>query len=186
MANTNAPLGLKALRLAGGGAVPPMEEMRIATTNTTAIFFGDIVKVVADGTIEDSDAGDTLNVGVFQGCRYVNSAGEQKFSRYWTGEASATDIVAYVHRDPKIIYEAQADTFALTAEGAHADHVAGSGSTTTGNSAMYIEGSSLGTDKGFKILRLVPRADNAVGAYAKVEVMFAEHVDMAITTGVNA
>ena len=62
------------------------------------------------------------------------------------------------------------------------DWNAGTGSTTTGLSGAYIDsGSTFATTaKSLRMERIVPRDDNAYGAYVKVECSFAEH---ALLTG---
>ena len=63
---------------------------------------------------------------------------------------------------------------------------AGTGSTTTGNSGAYASNSTKGTTNGqLRIERLVPRVDNAYGAYAKAEVSWAEHALKGVVAGVG-
>jgi hypothetical protein len=186
MANENTPFGLRPLRLETGGT-PPVEEMSMAADYSTAIYYGYPVQMTGTGTnIAVAEAGNVNNIGVFVGCRYVDSDGKQQFSRYWTGESNCTDIVAYVVRAPQTIYECQCDTLAAADIGNLADWDTPAGSTATGNANMNVVGSSVaGTGKSLKLLRLVPRADNAYGAYAKAEVMFVEHEIQQSVSGVG-
>ena len=53
--------------------------------------------------------------GVFMGCQYVEN-GEQKFSRYWPGGTSATDVKFFVITDPDQTYYIQASLSLSAAE----------------------------------------------------------------------
>ena len=82
--------------------------------------------------------------------------------------------------DPFVIYEIQEDSAgnSITAAmvGMSTDIVVGTGSTTTGKSAMELDSSDTATPAGqCKILRLVNREDNELGNYAKWEVTIIEH-----------
>jgi len=175
MANTNGPRGLKAVRKLGGGNIS-LTEYSIATT-TAVIYSGDKVKLTGTGNgIAKADETDELNIGVFAGCRYIAADGSVKFSAYWPGSVSATNAVALVYDDPTIVFEVQGDTVNEADIGLLADVHAGTGSATTGMSGSYIIASAGATSgKNFQIIRLVPRPNNAYGAYAKVEGIFVEH-----------
>ena len=61
--------------------------------------------------------------------------------------------------------------------GANCDVLAGSGSTSTGTSAHEIDRSTVTTSTAqLRLLRLVPRENNAHGDYAKWELLINEHV----------
>ena len=72
------PYGFKPVnRIDGLPYAGAIQQIRIASTYNTAIFFGDTVKIVAGGSIELSGATTTGTiVGVFMGCQYVNSQGQ--------------------------------------------------------------------------------------------------------------
>jgi hypothetical protein len=191
MANSNAPFGLRPLRHRTGANFVA-NQYAIASAYDTDIFMGDVVELVStSNNIEKPAAGNVDNLGVFAGCRYVNSSGKPVWGRYWPADTVASDIEAYVWDDPWIIFEAQADTLAVTDIGALADINLGTGVAATGISGAYIDvGAGTGTTgKTFRIERLSRGTDqdqnNAVGAYAKVEVTFAEHVRMNVVSGVG-
>jgi len=187
MANVNGPNGFKPVRLLGGGADIRTTEYSIASAYGTNIFFGDPVQMTGTGkNIALAEAGNVDNIGVFAGCRYVNSQGKQIFSKHWPASTTATNIVALVWDNPDIVFEAQTDTVAAADIGTLADWAAGTGSTATGMSGAYLAASTGGTtDKSMRILRLVNRADNEYGAYARVECMFIEHVLKGVVAGVG-
>lgn len=186
MANTNAPLGLRPIRHMTGGSIRA-NEYSIASAYASNIFYGHPVEMTGTGkNIQIAAAANADNIGVFAGCRYVDSSGDQQFSRYWPASTTATEIVALVYDDPDIVFETQCDTLAEADIGNQMDWNAGTGSTSTGNSGAYADESTKATTgKSLRILGLVPRPDNAYGAYAKAEVVFAEHALKGVVAGVG-
>ena len=175
MANTDAPQGFTALRHLSGGTPVRNESYTIASGYNTNTFTGDAVKLVASGTIEKAAAGDRI-LGVFAGCEYTDAAGNPVFAKYWPADTVATDIKAYVYDDPNTVFEVQsAGTAVETNIGNLADHVTGTGSTSTGRSGAELSG-TMGTGAaGFRIIGIVNRPDNSYGANANLEVMVYEH-----------
>ena len=109
-----------------------------------------------------------------------------QFSHYWPGVSDGkTDIKAYVIDDPDVVFEMQADSCAESEVGLLCDWNAGTGSTLTGTSGAYaVVGSTSATTGGsLRVMRLIERPDNEYGAYAKIEVMFAEHAYLSIAAG---
>lgn len=177
MANTNAPQGFKPTRHLGGGVIRAAEYL-INTSGTTGfndnIGSGDPVILNADGTLEIAAAGGNI-FGIFNGCQYLASDGSVQFSRNWvasTAVKTGSEIKAYVYTDPMIAYEIQANTAASTDVGAVVDFIVGTPNATTGQSTTYADVSDT-TGGQLRVLRLVPRPDNAWGAYAKLEVQIA-------------
>ena len=82
-----------------------------------------------------------------------------------------------MYDDPYIVYKVQSDgSPAQTNIGNCADVVAGTGSTTTGQSAFELN-SSMGTGAAScKIIGLYESPENAFGANAVVEVLINEHI----------
>jgi len=185
MANVNGPRGFIPVRRLGGGEIQT-NAYSIASEYSTSIFTGQVVEMTGTGTnIASAAAGNADNIGVFAGCQFTKSTGEVVFSDYWPASTAVTDVIAYVWDDPKIVFEVQTDTLAEADVGTVADHVVGSGSVVTGQAASYVDVTNGGTSgKTFRILRLVDRPDNAYGAYAKAEVVFAEHALGAALTGI--
>jgi hypothetical protein len=186
MANTNGPFGFRPVRRLDGGGDIRTTEYSIASTYNTAIYTGDPVQMTGTGrNIELSEAGNVDNIGVFAGVRFVNAAGEQKFSKFWTAGTTGTDIVALVWDDPNIVFECQFDTLAAGDIGELTDWNAGTGSAATGQSGAYCEAAGATSGESMRILRLVNRPDNEYGAYAKAEVCFIEHVLKGVIAGVG-
>jgi hypothetical protein len=186
MANVNSPFGLRAVRHQTGGVIR-LTQYTIASGYNTSIFSGDVVEMTGTGkNIAKAAAANADNLGVFAGVMYVDAQGNQVFSRYWPANTTATDIRALVYDDPNIVFEVQADTIAEADIGKLADWHVGTGSAITGVSGLYLNESTLAdTNASLKIIGLVPRVDNAYGAYAKLEVIFAEHVMARVVAGVG-
>lgn len=186
MANTDGAFGLRPLRREGGGPLV-LEEMSIGSTLAENIFTGDVLIATGTGTNVSLAVGAVEEiVGVFAGCRYVDSSGNQVFSRYWPTGTTATDIVALVYRDPYIIYEAQCDTLAAADVNLLMDYDDGAGSATTGISGREVVASAgASTGQQLRCLRLSPTPGNAYGAYAKAEFMFAENAIKGVVSGVG-
>lgn len=175
------PWGFRPYRHMSGG-VMRATEYPINAAYSTKIHTGAPVKLVS-GYINLAATGDTM-VGVFGGVSYRNAAGEVKFSRYWTGEASATDIKAFVWDDPDILFSVEDDgvgDYLTQADvGATGDHIAGTANDVTGISGAMLDTSTVGTDAGFRIVELVPRVGNAFGTgngqKCEVAVLINEHL----------
>ena len=123
------------------------------------------------------------------GCQYVEN-GEQKFSRWWNGSTSATDIKFFVITNPDQTYYIQASLTVSAAEIAIVKNynvtvssTASSGNTTTGQSSYYLDGAS-GTEATAAV-RVIGRAkypdEGSNDAYPIVEVWINQHRDRYVT-----
>ena len=176
MANVDSPFGFVPSRHMSGS---PIRTNKYTITSGLAenIFNGDLVILTTDGVITPHTATETNNLGVFAGVSYTASDGSYKFSEYWPSGTTGTNIIAYVYDDPYIVYKVQSDgSPAQTDLGACADVVAGTGSTTTGQSAFELN-SSMGTGTATcKLIGLYESPENAFGANAVMEVLINEHI----------
>lgn len=186
MANVNSPFGLKPVRTMGGGAVT-MNEYTIASAYGTDIFTGDVVEMTGTGrNIGKSAAANADNIGRFCGVSYDNAQGKRIFSQYWPASTVATNVKALVVDDPDVIFEVQCDTLNQADVGLLADWNVGTGSTLTGQSGLYaVASAGATTNQSLRLLRLVDRADNEYGQYAKAEVVIIEHVLKGVVAGVG-
>ena len=157
MANTNAPFGL---RFVGYKGSPPtnsaIRERRngILSTNTTAIYTGDLIKKSADGYLYQWTSGSSayLVQGVFAGCRYASSSQQTTVpQKYWPGTDAASGSILAQYEEaslaPSGLYVIQTDStgVALADIGMNFDIVVGSGSTLTGRSGSYLDVASITT-----------------------------------------
>lgn len=170
MANLDGPFGLVPYKSLHGGPVTPANEYAIASGYSSNIFTGDPVKLVAGGGIEVAAAGDAGITGVFAGVEYTDTDGNVVFKKYWpasTATLNSEDAKASVYDDPDLLYLVQADDdgTALTKAdiGQNADLLAGTGSTTFGQSRYELDQSTKGTSAALqvRIMGLHTSPDNA-------------------------
>ena len=177
MANLDAPAGAKPFRHLSGGMIRA-SEYKIASGTSSNIFTGDFVKLLATGYIDVASAGNRI-LGVFAGVKYTASDGEVVYKKYFptgTTTLASADVTAYVYDDPNITYRIQsAGSADFTDIGNLADHVAGSGSTTTGQSGHEVSGTTGTGTAGLRILRLIDDPDNSAGTNGELEVAIYEH-----------
>jgi len=177
MANLDAPAGAKPFRHLSGGMIRA-SEYKIASGTSSDIFTGDFVKLLSTGYIDVASAGNRI-LGVFAGVKYTASDGEVVYKKYFptgTTTLASADVTAYVYDDPNITYRIQsAGSADFTDIGNLADHVAGSGSTTTGQSGHEVSGTTGTGTAGLRILRLIDDPDNSAGTNGELEVAIYEH-----------
>jgi len=177
MANKDAAFGAKPIRHLTGGTIRA-NEWKIIKEYGTNVFTGDFVKLVAAGYVEVAAAGDRL-LGVFAGCKYLASNGEVVFKRYWpasTATLNDGDVTAYVYDDPHIVFAIQSSGSTVFADlGNLGNHVAGTGSTTTGQSAHEINGTTGTGTAGLRVLGLYNEPKNAYGTNVVLETVIWEH-----------
>ena len=187
MANSDTPRGLTPVRHRNGAPYNGAANLYvIPASDGTAVFIGDAVKSAgsadAEGTptVARAAAGDAIRgvvVGVLPDTR-----------ESLPYRAASTLRKVLVADDPDLVFEIQEDSVggALTADecGENADLIVAVGSTLTGRSRMQLDSSThVATAAQLRILRLVRRADNEIGANAKWEVAINEH-ELAQTAGV--
>lgn len=164
------PYGFKPVnRIDGLPYAGATQQIRIAGTYNTAIYFGDTVKIVAGGSIELSGATTTGTiVGVFMGCQYTNSSGQTVQAQYYPGTA-VTNAIAYVVVDPsaafKVAITTSGDTAVVTGAnqtilGTNVATVYGTGSATTGDSGSSVvlpaNGAGDTSSLPFRVVAVVP------------------------------
>jgi hypothetical protein len=172
MSNANRICGLKPI---GHLIIPTLKAQmhEYTLTASATVYEGDILKVVAGGTVEAAAEDDGIIV--------IGVAAQYKV-------APATGITkVLVYDDPYTIFELQADdgaNLAATAVFAAGDHDAGAGNATTKQSGHQLDADTVtnGTLQ-LKVLGLVDSPDNAWGLHAKVRVIFNEHFYKAAVTG---
>lgn len=182
MANQDAAFGLKPVRHLGGVANFTTNEYVIASGATGPIYYGS--PVIMDGSgggdILVAATGATDIVGVFGGCSYTDpTTGKPTWSNYYPGSIAASDIVAQIYDDPKIVFEIQSAGTATQADvGANADMTTiDSGSSTTGKSSAEISGTTAAATAQLRIIGLSKDPDNSdtSAANGNVYVLINEH-----------
>ena len=147
----SAPYGLKPVNLIGGQVFAGATRlMQIASGYATNIFYGDLVKRIADGTIQ-KDTGTTTATpcGIFLGVQFTNgSTGQVQQQQFYPASQaikSGTQIFAVVADDPDTLFQVAVVSgttvitgVGISAIGNNATLVQNAGSTTTGNSAVAL------------------------------------------------
>jgi hypothetical protein len=175
----SAPYGLKPVNLIGGQVYAGSTRLlKIASGYAANIFYGDVVKLVSTGTIEkDTGTSTATPVGVFMGCTYTDPSSKQpRWSQYWPTGTVASDAQAYVVDDPDVLFKVAAVSsgttvafYGQTVIGNNVSLVQNSGSTTTGDSAVAIDGSSAATTVSLpiRIIAGVPDTANSSGEFCE-------------------
>lgn len=172
MATSATPTGAEPVGTlsASGSFTGKVRHIKIASAYDTAIFYGDFVKLVAAGTVEKAavtTAAVAGTVGIFVGCSYTDPTTKQPtFSQYWPADTAASDAVAYVADDPKLVFQMQGDgSIAQTGLGNNVQAISTAGSTDIGRSKNALDASSIATTNTFplRIVDFVDGPNSAVG-----------------------
>jgi hypothetical protein len=183
--SVTSPYGLIPINLIGGQVFAGSTRLLpIATNSSTAIFYGDVVKLLAGGTVgKDTGTDAATPVGVFLGCTYTDPVFGKTFRQYYPGTTSITDIEAYVLDDPDALFKVavcagtNSNTVSYLTQAAVGSNVKlanganNTGSTITGNSKVGVD-STEGTTSTWpiRVIDVVPETALAgnPGSYTEV------------------
>jgi len=184
MANQDAAFGFRAIGGMGSSyETQGTSKYQIADNSTSAIFQGDLCmfgafnSLTADANGNNITAGyiscsavteDTLNLGVFNGCFYIDpTTAKPTWKNYYPGAINITTgtIDAYCYDNPQQLYVAQTSgtLTQVVAGGLIATDTYAAGSTINGQSACEIAGAVTGsgaTDQ-WRIIRLSEDPSNS-------------------------
>ena len=172
MATSAAPNGAEPVNTlsASGSYTGKVRHIKIASGYGTAIFYGDFVKLVAAGTLEKAAVTTSVvagTVGIFVGCSYTDpSTSQMTFNQQFPASTAASDIMAYVVDDPKLVFKMQADeAIAQTGLGNNVSAVSTAGSTSIGRSKNALDGGSIATTNTLplRVLEFVEGPNSTVG-----------------------
>jgi hypothetical protein len=195
----SAPYGLEAInRVDGMPYAGAIRQIPITASYGTAIYNGDVVKLVTGGTVEKSAIGANVTaqptLGVFVGCQYVNSSSQTVQAQYYpTGVTSA---IAYIVLDPQAAYKVAVTTSGNTSVvtsvtravvGTNMEIGVGTGSNITGNSGLsVVSGSAANTAiLPVRVIDVVPETAINATNFSEVIVKF-NQPQLEITLGNNA
>lgn len=195
----SAPYGFQAInRVDGMPYAGAIRQIPITASYGTAIYNGDVVKLVVGGTIEKSAIGSNIEaqptLGVFVGCQYVNSSSQTVQAQYYpTGVTSA---IGYIVLDPQAAFKAAVTTSGNTSVvtsvtravvGTNMGIATGSGNNATGNSGLsVISGSAANTAiLPVRVIDVVPETALNATNFTEVIVKF-NQPQLQITLGNNA
>ena len=178
MSNANAPFGFR--QYSGTGSAPTYEQnvRYIASSNTTAIYFGDAVIPLTTGYIGQATASTVRMEGIFAGCKYVSTSQKRTvWSNYWPGSDATGDVEAYIIDDPNAKFLVQSSDSGGTAAvtfakiGEYINLAVGTGNTATGISGMTVNVATLNTTVTlpFRIVGLVTSPPGADGTDTATE-----------------
>jgi len=162
----SAPYGFQAInRVDGTPYAGQTRLIPIASTYNTAIYAGDLVKIVTGGTIEKFTGTTTGSPsGVFVGVQYVNSLSQFTPAQYYPG-TSVTEAFAIVVDDPMAAFKvavtdgsSNMSTAARAAVGSNMSVLAGTGDAATGNSGASVLAGSEATTAGL-VVRVIDTVD---------------------------
>lgn len=168
MANVDRPNGLSPVRhISGSPWNGQVEQYSTLTTDTTAIFVGDLVLMSGTGDtngvpcVTKATATNAAVTGVVVGFK-PDVTNLNLPSQY---RLASTARTVYVCTDPTVLYDVQADgttANAVAAIGLNAPVVQGTGSTVTGVSAveLNIDGATTTSTMPLKIVAAVQSPDN--------------------------
>ena len=194
---TNAPQGfIPVKKLDGSAWTGATNPYQITSTYATAIFRGDPVTILADGTLGVGVAGSAC-VGVFWGVKFTDSTGRVRFENYWPGNPgvlTGSVVEALVIDDPDTVFTVQETNnlgaagtpLALADRGLNINFLYTAGSTSTGQSAVSIDNTTdaVTATLNCKILQLDPTPGNAVGNFANWLVTINNHLYKGGVTGI--
>jgi hypothetical protein len=200
MANTDTPFGLKPIRHRSGSPYTgECNPYYVPSTYATALYIGDPVIITGTSNISDYQgyaAGSLpeINKATAAGGNYISGVivafGPDRDNLSRVYKPASTEALVWVADAPELIFEVQEDSdgtaLAATSVGLNADLVyTHSGSTITGLSGVELDRSTAATTSTLqlKIMRLVDRPDNAIGDFAKWEVLVNLHTQR-YTTGI--
>ena len=151
--SVTSPYGLLPINLIGGQVFAgSTRQIPIATNSSTAIFYGDVVKLLASGTVgKDTGTDAATPVGVFLGCTYTDPTYGVTFRQFYPGTTNISDITAYVLDDPDALFKVavcagtNSNTVSYLTQAAVGSNVKlanganNVGSTITGNSKVGVD-----------------------------------------------
>ena len=180
--SVDSPYGLIPINLIGGQVFAgATRQIPIATNSSTAIFYGDVVRLADTGTLaKDTGTTAATPVGVFLGCSYTDPVFGKTFRQFYPGTTNISDVVAYVQDDPDALFKCAVVTafnsttvsfVNRTSVGNNAVLAQNTGSTITGNSKVGITAATNTTSTWpVRVIDVVPETALAgnPGSYTEV------------------
>lgn len=197
MASSASPYGMIPVQNQGAGYnTQGFETYPILDGYTTALYFGDVVKLGSDNYVQKDTGTSTLTPwGVFVGCEYIDpSLGYLYESQYWPASTTtgyttgAKQPKARIITFPWAVFQIQANgSVAQDAIGQNAAIVQTAGSSIFGKSRNALNAGSVATTNTLplRIVGFPELPGNAPGdAYTDVLVVFNNNQQLFTATGV--
>jgi hypothetical protein len=190
MANVDKAFGLRPLGNLSGTGAQKQYGYQIEDDQAGAIYQGDLVTIVGGYVVKFAPGTHAAALGVFNGCNYIDpTTGKPTWKNFYPGSVNITQgqIIADVIDDPSQLFIIQADEDIVQADiGKNADVIGTGGSSTTGQSTMELDSSTIADAeaRNLKIVGLYDVPGNTLGDFAVVVVKINEHLYG--STGVKA
>lgn len=181
----SAPYGMVPVNLLGGQVYAGQTRLiPIGQNETTAIFYGDVVTLDANGcATKVTTTATATTIGVFLGCTYTDPNTQQPvWKQYYPGAVNVAGMKAYVQDDPDQLYKVAVASSGTTigyltqaAVGKNVSLVQNTGSTTTGDSKnAVLNTTDTETTLPIRVVDVVPETAVAgyPGSYTEVIVRF--------------
>jgi len=182
MANVDKAFGLRALGNLSGTGAQKQYGYLIEDNQAGAIYQGDLVTIVGGYVVKFAPGTHAAALGVFNGCNYIDpTTGKPTWKNFYPGSVNITQgqIIADVIDDPSQLFIIQADEDIVQADiGKNADVIGTGGSSTTGQSTMELDSSTIADTeaRNLKIVGLYNVPGNTLGDFAVVVVKINEHL----------
>lgn len=190
MANIDKAFGLRPQGNLSATGAQKQYGYLIEDNQSGAIYQGDLVTIVGGYVVKFLPGTHSAALGVFNGCNYIDpSTGKPTWRNFYPGSVNITagTIQCDVLDDPNQLFLIQADEDIVQADiGKNADVVGTGGSSTTGQSSMELDSSTIADTAALnlKIVGLWNAPGNEFGDFAVVVVKINEHLYG--STGVKA
>ena len=182
MANVDKAFGLRPQGNLSATGAQKQYGYLIADNQSGAIYQGDLVTLYDGYVVKFAPGTHTAALGVFNGCNYIDpSTGKPTWKNFYPGSVNITagTIQADVIDDPNQLFTIQVDESVSQADiGKNADVVGTGGSSTTGQSTMELDSSTIANTAALnlKIVGLFDVPGNSFGTNAVVVVKINEHL----------
>ncbi len=192
MANDFAPFGF--MQDSGTGSTPTYEQVpRSAQYNAAAMYRGDPLISLADGTVKIATASTVQLAGIMQGSKYLSVSQQRTvWNNYWPGSdvASGQYPEIYIVNDPNAKFIAQSGSVGLTLADVDANVQLNIGTPNayTKQSGAYVESPGSTNTLPFRVVSIVTTPALAFpnpveGAYALAILAF-NYVDTKSLDGI--
>jgi hypothetical protein len=183
MSTSSTPFGFQPVYHASG-FVRPAAYTLANNAAVTLLQYQPVAIDTSTGVVTPATVGGAF-VGTFMGVEFTDSDGRRRVSNKFIANTTATDVTAYITRDPSIVYQIQA-TGSVNISNIGNQYNFGSigtGSTVVGLSQATLDISTVvfsGAVAQMRVIGITPGPDNAWGdAYTIVQVQISKHQDVA-------
>ena len=183
MSTTSTPFGFQPVYHASG-FVRPAAFTLANNAAVTLLQYQPVAINTTTGVVTPATVGDAF-VGTFMGVEFTDGDGRRRVSNKFLANTPATEVIAYITRDPAIVYQIQANgSVAISDIGSQFDFGSiTSGSTVVGLSTAVLDTASVVASGGtaqMRVIGITPGPDNDWGdAFTIVQVQISEHQDVA-------